>query len=268
MSGLLVLSLVGLTSCGGNNGLVKGGQAYRDGQLDSVNEEVKTNVDGKVKIVNEKVTSDISMKMTFEGQTESMSAKINGNLKIDLDAAKIDGNYSISSKAGGENETMKLDFTAQQQEDGSFTFTSGNEELVEQFQQIDLAVAFEQAETTIYAWNYSMDSESIMSLVGSGLSGSEMSEQDLEQALVLVESLSKSLFISGDVEKGSFEIGLAEAAKLNIGGMPFEFNKLKSVYKDGLLRSTIAGYSMNLSGDTMKISASATSTAEYTYEMR
>ena len=271
---LLLLSLTGLTACGGDNGLVKGGVALKDANITSVGESVKSGVEGKVKTVTEKDKTDIVMKAKYGNKTEKSKQATEGTYVIDFDQKTIDAKYSTNQ--GGEKTEYKV--KVKQAQDGSFVYVSGD--AASPLSDGDtLAALYETATTNIYSWNYEMDDDSILALVGSS---AQMDEGTAQETLKAVQTLYANIKVSGDVTTGNYEVGLSEpttfvidlsslseeASALGMSKLPVKVTKMKSVYKEGLLRSSVSAAEMKMSLLGIDMTINMTQTASFTYEMK
>ena len=237
---LLLLSLTGLVACGSDNsGFVKNGVAYKNGDAAKVSAEVREAKENKIKTVTEKVAIDVYAKVSANKQSSTLKETASATLTVDIDAKKISGKFDITASVDSQKETVKIDFEAIEQ-DGVFVFTKGAESAT-MIDEDQLSTYYTNATVNIYSWNYVTETDDISSLVNQS-GTSSISEQE---ALTLVNKISSNTVVSGDVTTGTFEVGLAESLKVTISNYPFTFTKLKAVYEEGLLKSSVLGLSMN-----------------------
>ena len=262
LSALLVLSLAGLTACGGSSdGLVKNGVAYNKGDAAKVSETIKTEKDGKVKVVTEKSTVELTMKIKAGKESMTIKEKASGTIKVDLQNKKVEVNLDVEAKSGDQkiNETVVV--KAEEQE-GEFVITSSvGGDLTDN--KIDVDQMYEyyvQADSNIYAWNYD-DGNTAIDAAYESLADYATAEQ----VTALVKQLESKIKIAGDVENGNFEIGLSSPFSVNIQNIPVTYTKLKSVYKDGLVDSTVVGIKMTSSQGSTSVSLDMTSTNQFSY---
>ena len=116
LSALLVLSLAGLTACGSGEGLVKNGVAYNRGDAAKINETVKAEKDGKVKVVTEKATVEMSLKMKMDGQSVNMKEKADGIITVDVPNKTVDIKLDASMEVGKEKITEKVSVKAEEKD--------------------------------------------------------------------------------------------------------------------------------------------------------
>ncbi len=261
ISTLMLVSLMGLTACG-DNGLVKNGQAYRDGDAAKVSAEVKEAKEGKIKSVTEKATAEIVLKETALGQSYTTKQKSTGIATADFDAKTFSYNYKATASAQGQSISQTIDFKAKQENDGSFSLVSGN--FGGGLDSDSVALLYEELSFTIYSWNYTGDSESL----AEGLAMLGSSEEGTEAAVKLYEDLSKVIVIAGDPSTGNIEIGIEKAAKFTIAGLPVELNKMKYVYKDGLLQNSVNDMKITVVDEGGTSSFSMKSSASFSYVMK
>ena len=261
LSALLVLSLAGLTACGSGEGLVKNGVAYNRGDAAKINETVKAEKDGKVKVVTEKATVEMSLKMKMDGQSMNMKEKADGIITVDVPNKTVDIKLDASMEVGKEKITEKVSVKAEEK-DGEFVITSstGGEMTGEEVDVEQIANYFETASYSIYSWNYD-DSDTAYAAATESLSD----YADSDEVLGLIKKMESKIKIAGEVETGNFEIGLSEPFSIKIGNYPITYTKLKSVYKDGLVQSTVVGVKMSANQNGSSMSLSMTSANEFSY---
>lgn len=264
---LLLLSLTGLVACGSDNsGFVKNGVAYKNGDAAKVSTEVREAKENKIKTVTEKVTLDIYVKASANGQSSSLKETASATLTVDIDARTIEGKFDISATIDGTKESAKIDFKAVEQ-DGVFVFTRGAESAT-MIGEDQLSTYYNNATVSIYSWNYVTESNDAASLVNQS-GTSSISEQD---ALTLVNKITSNTVISGDVATGTFEVGLGKPLDVTVSDYPFTFNKLKAVYEEGLLKSSVIGLSMNykqtVGGQTAKITLKESANYSFSYTFK
>ena len=262
---LLLLSSVALTACNGEGGgLVKGGQKYRAGDAQNVSPALRAEKEGSVKTVTENINMSVSMKMSASGRSLSVSEKLSGSIKVDLVNHTLDGNFTVSaSVSGAGSQTTKATFRANEQ-NGVITIQNGSN-YESSYDEESLATLYEEASYTIYSWNYEPSEGQIGQLTEALSSLSEVTSAD-----TIMKEISKmysNIYIAGEVETGTFDIGLAEGYTLNIiAGLPITFNKMKSSYKEGLVRSSVVGLTMKGKVDGMSMNITETMTVNYSYE--
>lgn len=262
LSSLLVLSLAGLTACGGSGeGLVKNGVAYNRGDASKINETVKAEKDGKVKVVTEKATIDMSVKMKADGQSMNIKEKMAGTITVNVPDKTVDINLDADVEVGKEKVSEKISVKAEEK-DGEFVITSniGGEISGQEIDLEQIADYFEQASYSIYSWNYD-DSDTAYAAATESLS----EYADAEEVLKIIKQMESKIKIAGEVETGNFEIGLSEPFTMKIANYPITYTKLKSVYKDGLVESTVVGVKMSVSENGTSVSLNMTSSNEFSY---
>ena len=81
-----------------------------------------------------------------------------------------------------------------------------------------------------------------------------------------VERMYSSFYFTGNLETGTFDVGLAEGFTLNIiPNMPITFNKMKASYKDCLIQSSIVGLTMKGKENDASYNISETMKVTYSY---
>lgn len=278
--GLLLLSLTGLVACSEDSGLVKGGKAFKAGDSVAVSSDVKTNVEGKVKTVTQKTSTSTVTKTSYQGKTTTEKNSSSTTIKYNFVEKTIAG----KTKSNG----VSASFKAQQQADGSFQYVSGGDVFADTMDVDTLAVLYTAVQIRIYSWNYQSDSSDLLGSIAPMVG---INEETLGAYAEITKEYESKLFISGDTEKGTFDIGLAEAYKFNldlsaligggddgdissslasalVGNIPLTITKMKESYKDGLLRSTITGakFDMDLLG--AKVAYDYATTTSFSYEMK
>lgn len=259
---LLLLSMVGLSACNADNGLVKGGQAYRDGDAAKVSAEVKEAKEGKIKKITEKLSSTMVMKETAMGQSATIKSKTSGSVVIDLEAKTLAYNVKTTASSGSQSYSQVANYTAKQGADGSFSLVSGQYDTSSDDETVRFV--YEELSQSVYSWNYTGDS----SALGEALAVLGSSEEATAESLKLYEDLAKKIVISGDASTGNIEIGISEPIKLTVENMPFEVSKMKYVYKDGLLQNSVNELKMEMTDEGGKASISYKSTASFSYVMK
>lgn len=264
---LMLLSFMSLTACGGDNsGFVKNGVAYKNGDAAQINADVKAAKENKVRTVREDLNMDLYMKISYNGQSSTIKEKMSGFLDVDIDAKTIVGKFDISASVDSTKQSSRLDFKAEEQ-NGEFVLTKGAD-AAESFDSEKLASLYEKASVNIYSWNYSSDTDDISSII----SQSGTSSLSEAEATALLKKLYANIVVSGDFTTGTFEIGLGKSMKITVGGYPFTFTKLKTAYEDGLMKSTVAGLSLNYkqsaNGQTASISFKESVDYNFSYTFR
>lgn len=275
---LVLVSMMGLVACGGDNGLVKNGVAFKEGDAGKTSETVRQSVEGKVKSVTEKTSVSLSARVSLLGQTSKVSGSVSSKYDFNFDEGTVSGDHKMTVSSGGSKQTQSAVFDAKKQADGSFTFTKNTDR--ENYDEQTVAALYQSAEYSIYAWNFTMDLDSLLGAISS--SGMDvLSGNELAAASALTSALSNKLVISGDATTGSFEIGIKEAVKLDIdlssieeassmssSSLPMTLTKMKYVFKDGFLRSQVAGISMNYNESGVGMDMNISSSTSYSYVMK
>lgn len=283
------LALTGLVACGSSdNGLVKNGVAYKDGDAAKTSETVRQSVEGKVKKVTEKLSMKATTTAKYGDTKESAKENVSASLAYDFEQGTVDGTYTDSMTSSGKTQKNTAKFKAKQQADGSFQFSENN--AADTFDETAVAAMYLDASTSIYAWNFTMDLESLMGTV-SAAGSAALAGTDLTSLAGAFSELATNLVIDGDATTGSFEVGLKEEYKLNLDlssmlegledsettsmisllgltELPMTIYKMKYVYKDGLLRSEVAGVKLKMDMLGMVMEMKADSTTTYSYEMK
>ena len=290
-----LILLTGLVACGGtgNDGIVKNGVAYKDGAAANVNSDVRQSVEGKVAKVKTTTSQKTKTVTSVTGEKQTQTESSNTNYTFDFVNETIEYRATSSSSSSGKSRTS---FKAKKQSDGSFTYVSGGEVVSSVLDEATLSLAYNNMKnTTIYSWSYNADASSILGEAGA--SGSSLfAGLDLSSLTGFMNTIYANTKISGDPSTGSFEVGIEKAfditldlsslledagelgeyssmiSLLGLSSIPMTIKKMKTVYKDGLIRSTVseADYKMDMGALVLGASATATytSSTSYTYEMK
>ena len=263
---LLPLLLVGsLTACGGGSGggLVTGGKQYKEGDAANVDSALREAKEGKLKKVTVSEKVDFTYKMSAQGQSYSMSEKLDGKAVVDLEEETMEATFKVTASEGGQSQSANVQFKVAKDEAGGYSLISGS--YSGGFDEEGLEEMFEMASYTVYSWNYAGENGFIeqMAEAGSGY-GSAVAG--------FVQEVLNNLVIAGDPATGTFDVGLGKAVKLDYQGITFSFNKLKYSYKDCLLKDVVFGLkgSGNYSAQGVSASVNINETAEmhYSYEFK
>ena len=260
-----LLLVSSLTACGGGSGggLVTGGKQYKEGDAANVDSAVKAQKEDSIKkvILDEKV--DFSYKLSAQGQSYSMTEKVDGRATIDIDAKTIEGAFKFSGSTGGQKQNESVNFKVQRNDNGYYETVSGNYEIA--FNEDSLEEIFDMAYYTVYSWNFSSEN----GLVAQMAESAEGYGSEIE---AFMREIIANMVISGDPATGTFDVGLGKAVKLDYQGINFSFNKMKYSYKDCYLKNVVLGLkgsgSYSYGGQSASISISETVEANYSYEFR
>ena len=248
-----LLLVTSLSACGGAGDFVSGGSAYKEGDAAKVDAALRAEKENKVKQVTEKITSDTSYDVNYNGQATKSSQKMSGSAKVDVDEKKIEGNFKVDATSNGQSASQNVNFKAQEV-NGYFQYTEGEAEAA--YLDLELDSLYEQATYQIYSWNYIMETDEIQSA--------------LSQAESVGASIGRDFFnkmvIAGDPATGTFDVGLGEKFSFTYQGATFAFTKLKYSYKDCLLQKAVIGFDYEGSGSGNGISVSAKLNMNATYE--
>ena len=264
-----------LTAC--ESGLISGGEPYKEGDAAKVSEALKTEKQDKVKTMSYKQT--IEMDMTTKSGDEKASGSVDSTLKaeLDLDNKTAEVSYSMKAKSKGTSESYSATVKAKGDGNGNFQVTDSKGNYAELKDSINFGELFDVAKTSIYCWNFTIETEDL---------GSALEEVDIlggsMDAGKFVNDLKESIVIKGDVANGTFDVGLSKevkaSASYNLEGMgnmkmDFTFTKMKYSFKDCMLKSSIIG--LECTGDmsipllgSMTYSYDITTKGEYSYSFK
>lgn len=262
---LLLLASTSLTACSGEGGgLITNGQKYRAGDAQNVDPSLRLQKEDTITTVTEKMNMSASIKISSRGSSLSISEKMSGTVVVDLVNHKINGNYTISASAtGAGSQSMKISFKATEQ-DGYISIYEGENYSSANIDSDTLSTMYQEASYTVYSWNYEPSEGQIGQLVDTLGSLTEIADAD--DIMREVERMYSSFYFTGNLETGTFDVGLAEGFTLNIiPNMPITFNKMKASYKDCLVQSSIVGLTMKGKEDDVSYNISETLKVAYSY---
>ena len=262
---LLLLASTSLTACSGEGGgLITNGQKYRAGDAQNVDPSLRLQKEDTIKTVTEKMNMSASIKISTRGSSLSISEKLSGTVVVDLVNHKISGNYTISASATGSgSQSMKISFKATE-ENGYISIYEGENYSSANIDSDTLSTMYQEASYTVYSWNYEPSEGQIGQLVDTLGSLTEIADAD--DIMREVERMYSSFYFTGNLETGTFDVGLAEGFTLNIiPNMPITFNKMKASYKDCLIQSSIVGLTMKGKEGDVSYNISETLKVTYSY---
>ena len=264
-----LLLVSSLTACGGSGGgLVTGGQPYKDGVAQAVDPAIKAQKEGTIKTVTAKESVSVSVKISYNGQSYSVSEKISGSMVVDLEAKTMNGDFDLSVGYSGETTRQKIRFSASET-NGQLIINSGAE-YSSVISTSTLEQIYDTATYTVYSWNFSRAEADMSTYFGFVDDDAAMGYG--EEISSFVKDLLNNLVIAGDPSTGTFDVGLAKAVTMNLEGINFSFNKFKISYKDCLLTSELLGLrgsgSIASGGQRVSISISETAEVNYSYTFR
>ena len=253
---LLLLASTSLMACeDGGNAFVANGQPYTDGAAANVRPALRLEKEGSIKAVKISSTTTVSATISYSGRSSGGSAKVSGYTNVDLENRTMSGSYTSS----GSGQSIRINFNAKE-ENGTFVIYSGSG-YQGQITSETLNSMYEEATYGIYSWNYQIDAEEIQSVL------EQLGEEagDSYNYYDVLNNIYSSFVFSGDIESGTFDVGLAKEASFNIAGIPFTFTKLKYSYKDCFIQSVVVGLKMKIVEDGISMSFNVTEKESFSY---
>ena len=226
-----------LTAC--DSGMVTKGVPYKEGDAAKVSEALKAEKKDSLKAIKFESTATVEMTAKASGEKESVKATADLVAKVDLEGKTIDMDVKSAAKGSGQSVSYKASAKAKDNGSGVMTVTSTDGDYAQISSDFDFDGIYVNATFGIYSWNFTLGTselDSVVSQIGSDMKG-------------LVDDLSANILLDGDVEKGTFDVGISKeiTGKINAGGsdigasmnMNFTITKMKYTFKDCLLRSSI-----------------------------
>ena len=261
---LLLLSGVALSSCGSAGpAFVANGTPYVEGSAAGVKAALRLEKEDSVETVKISQKMNATIKVSSGKQKASVGAKLSGSALVNLDRRTVAGDYKVTASLAGFGSSAKVKFNGSDQGNGNFVITSGtNYEGV--FDSDSLATLFEEASYTIYSWNYSTNSQSLVdtlkqvdSYLSEGVDSSSITDR-----------INSSFVFSGSFESGTFDIGLGQSIGIEVAGVSIVFNKFLASYKDCFIQSSVIGMKMSYTSSEGSFSISVTYSDNFSYTYR
>lgn len=258
-----------LTAC--DSGLVTSGVAYKEGDAAKVSESLKTEKQDNVKVLKVKSSVEATITAEANGEKEKATSSVNTTENYNFDDKTIEIDYTAKSKSKSDSKTYKASIKAKDS-NGNMNVVDKSGDYSMVINELDFNSLMIEAKTSIYSWNFTYDAGAFNSAIGEiGASAGS-----------LAKDIQNNIVYNGDLEKGTFDIGLGKqvSGKISVSGesglgslsMNFTITKMKNSYKDGLIKSSIIGmkadYSQVILGTTLNMTYDILAKNDYSYTMK